>query len=60
MFSCTSEACTMGRGQIHRSTNKNAPHCCEAFGSENETRTISCNTLKINDLEEAEKTSGET
>ena len=20
-------------------TNKNAPHCCEAFGAENETRT---------------------
>ena len=29
-------------------------------GAENETRTIFCNILKISDLEEAEKTSGET
>ena len=53
--------------EIHRAnpapalpTNKNAPHGCEAFGAENETRTVSCNTLKISDLEKAEKTTGET
>ena len=28
--------------------------------AENETRTISCNILKISDLEESEKTTGET
>ena len=40
MIACTSETCTMGgRGQTSRPTNKNAPHCCEAFGAENETRT---------------------
>ena len=34
-----SETCTMGRGAPapHRFINKNAPHCCEAFGAENET-----------------------
>ncbi len=53
--------------EIHRAnpapalpTNKNAPHGCEAFGAENETRTISCNTLIISNLEEVEKTKGET
>ena len=53
--------------KIHRAnpapalpTNKNAPHGCEAFGAENETRTISCNTLIINNLVSAKKTSGET
>ena len=40
--------------------NKNAPHGCEAFGAENETRTIPYNALITNDLEEAKKTSGET
>ena len=39
---------------------KNAPHGCEAFGAENETRTISYNVLVISDLKETEKTSGET
>ena len=29
----------MVRGQTSRHTNKNAPHGCEAFGAENETRT---------------------
>ena len=41
-------------------TNKNAPHCCEAFGAENETRTITCNILIVSDSVETEKTSGET
>ena len=41
-------------------TNKNAPQDCEAFGAENETRTISCNVLIINTLQERKKTSGET
>ena len=41
-------------------TNKNAPQDCEAFGAENETRTMSCNILMANDLKEAEKISGET
>ena len=41
-------------------TNKNAPQDCEAFGAENETRTISCNIFTINDLCKTEKTSGET
>ena len=54
------ETCTMGRGQTGWPTNKNAQHCCEAFGAENETRTISCNVLIISDLKETEKTSGET
>ena len=45
---------------IPASTNKNAPQDCEAFGAENETRTMSCNILMVNDLEEAEKTTGET
>ena len=40
--------------------NKNAPQDCEAFGAENETRTISCNVLIISDLKETGKTSGET
>ena len=40
--------------------NKNASQQCEAFGAENETRTISCNVLIIGDLKETEKTSGET
>ncbi|MBQ5523574.1 MAG: hypothetical protein IIT86_12355, partial [Oscillospiraceae bacterium] len=44
----------------HRLTNKNAPHGREAFGAENETRTISCNMLIISDLKETEKTLGET
>jgi hypothetical protein len=44
----------------HRPTNKNAPQDCEAFGAENETRTVSCNMLIISDLKETEKTSGET
>ena len=26
-------------GALRVATNKNAPHCCEAFGAENETRT---------------------
>ena len=26
-------------GTSRVATNKNAPHCCEAFGAENETRT---------------------
>ena len=41
-------------------TNKNAPQDCEAFGAGNETRTISCNILKINVLYKTKKTSGET
>ena len=48
------------RPGVRGSTNKNAPQDCEAFGAENETRTISCNILIINDLKEFEKTSGET
>jgi len=39
--------------------NKNAPQNCEASGAENETRTITCNILIVNDLVETEKTSGE-
>ena len=30
---------TSRAGQTSRPTTKNAPHCCEAFGAENETRT---------------------
>ena len=67
----TAAVCKPGRNELtgsswpkridrHPATNKNAPHFCEAFGAENETRTISCNTLKISDLEEVEKTTGET
>jgi hypothetical protein len=39
MLSCTSQTCT-GAEQRKRAKpghNKNAPHCCEAFGAENET-----------------------
>ena len=32
--------------------NKNAPQDCEAFGAENEARTLSCNMSIINDLGE--------
>ena len=53
--------------EIHRANpapalppNKNAPHGCEAFGAENETRTLACNILIVNDLAENKKTSGET
>ena len=45
---------------VHWRTNKNASQQCEAFGAENETRTVSCNALKVSDLEEDEKTTGET
>ena len=38
------------RPHRHLPTNKNAPHFCEAFGAENETRTISYNILIISDL----------
>ena len=41
-------------------TNNNAPHYCEAYWAENETRTMSCNMLIINYLCESEKASGET
>ena len=41
-------------------TQKNRQDESWRFGAENETRTMSCNTLIISDLEEAEKTSGET
>ena len=41
---------TSRAGQTSRPTNKNAPHCCEAFGAENETRTIAYNMLIISDL----------
>ena len=51
---------TSRAGQTSLYTNKNAPHVCEAFGAENETRTISCNILTINGLKEFEKTLGET
>jgi hypothetical protein len=61
MFSCTSETCTRAeQGKPAPKKQKNAPHCCEAFGAEKETRTVSCNTLKISDLEEAKKTTCET
>ena len=61
MFSCTSETCTQAeQGKPAGTQTKNAPHYCEALGAENETRTISCNVLIISDLEEAEKTTGET
>ncbi len=60
MLSCTSETCTMDGRQTSRLPNKNAPQDCEAFGAENETRTLTCNILIVNDLVETEKTSGET
>ena len=41
-------------------TNKNASQQFEAFGAENETRTIPYNALIINKLEKFEKASGET
>ena len=67
----TAAVCKPGRNELtgaswpkridrHPATNKNAPHYCEAFGAENETRTIYFNMLIINDLKEGEKTSGET
>ena len=48
----------MGRGQTRRPTNKNAPQDCEAFGAENETRTIFQKRLIISTLREREKTLG--
>ena len=60
MFSCTSETCAQAEQRKAPQKNKNAPHFCDAFGAENETRTISCNILIINNLQETEKTLGET
>ena len=67
----TAAVCKPGRNELtgaswpkridrHPATNKNAPQDCEAFGAENETRTITYNMLIISDLQEPEKTSGET
>ena len=49
-----------GTAVPNQDQQKNAPQDCEAFGAENETRTISCNILKINVLYKTKKTSGET
>lgn len=38
----------------------NLSAACLILRAENETRTMSCNILTINDLKEFEKTSGET
>ena len=57
----TAAVCKPGRNELtgaswpkridrHPATNKNAPHCCEAFGAENETRIMSYNMSIINDL----------
>ena len=70
-FVYTVAVCKPGRNELtgaswpkridrHPATNKNAPQDCEAFGAENETRTISCNILIISDLLETKKTLGET
>ena len=51
---------TCQRTPLGRLINKNAPHGCEAFGAENETRTASCNMLIIGYLCQRNTTSGET
>ena len=62
----TVAVCKLGRNELtgaswpkridrHPATNKNAPQDCEAFGAENEMRTISCNILIINNLQETKK-----
>jgi hypothetical protein len=46
------------RPHRHLPTNKNATHFCEAFGAENEIRTIFQKHLIINTLQSREKTLG--